>query len=91
MQNKTKYQYDGLRNGERVTVGDYVERPGYIENDETNVAPSARRTSSGVNRIVSAEEASLAGGANAGSTYYQKQIVKNGGPGNILYNNLFLR
>ena len=35
VQNKTKYQYDGLSNGKRVSVGDYIERPGYFEETVT--------------------------------------------------------
>jgi hypothetical protein len=84
VQDKTKYHYDGLRNGQRVKVGDYIERPGYFENpDVTNVPPSLR----GANKYISSLEASGLG-ANAGTVDYQRQIVKNGGPGNILYNNM---
>jgi hypothetical protein len=81
VQNKTKYQYDGLRNGSRVTVGDYIERPGYFEDDGTG----KRGGSGGGSRYV---EAYAGVGANAGEVGYQRQIVKNGGPGNELYNNL---
>ena len=84
VQDKTKYQYDGLRNGQRVKVGDYIERPGYFaDGDVTNVPPALR----GANKFISSVEASGLG-ANAGTTDYQRQIVKNGGPGNILYNNM---
>ena len=84
VQDKTKYQYDGVRNGGRVKVGDYIERPGYFESgDVTNVPPALR----GANKFISSVEASGLG-ANAGTIDYQRQIVKNGGPGNILYNNM---
>jgi len=84
VQNKTKYEYSGWSDGKRVKVGDYIERPGYFKGgDVTNVPPSER----GANRFITSVEASGTG-ANAGEVDYQRQIVKNGGPGNILYNNM---
>ena len=81
VQNKTKYEYSGWSDGKRVSVGDYIERPGYFEDDGSG----RRGGSGGGSRYV---EATSGTGANAGEVDYQRQIVKNGGPGNILYNNM---
>jgi len=82
VQNKTKYLYNTPQVG--VTVGDYVEKPGYFPGDDTNIAPSAR----GSNKFVNSGEASREGGADAGPISYQSQTIKNGGKGNILRNNM---
>ena len=84
VQNKSKYQYMTPKG---VTVGDYVETPGYFEassltaGDVTNIAPSERRQ----NKYV---EATTSNSAAAGEIDYQRQNVKNGGKGNILHNNM---
>jgi len=82
VQNKTKYLYNTPQVG--VTVGDYIEKPGYFPGDDTNIAPSAR----GSNKFVNSGEASREGGADAGPISYQSQTIKNGGKGNILRNNM---
>ena len=79
VQNKTKYSYDGMSNGKIIKVGDYIERPGYFT--EGTGGPAG-----GGSRYITSVEASGTG-ANAGDVDYQKQMVRNGGKGNIIYNN----
>jgi len=84
VQNKTKYLYNTPQVG--VTVGDYIEKPGYYPSDDTNIPPSERASS---NNFINSGEASRQGGAAAGPISYQSQTIKNGGKGNILRNNMF--
>jgi hypothetical protein len=83
VQNKTKYEYKGLKNGQVVPVGDMVRRSYFPQGADVSDLPPSQRTGKLVTEYqTGAKEAGL-----AGPVEYQKQMIQNGGKGNIIYNN----
>ena len=83
VQNKTKYEYKGLKNGQVVPVGDMVRRSYFPQGANVSNLPPSQRTGKLVTEYqTGAKEAGL-----AGPVEYQKQMIQNGGKGNIIYNN----
>ncbi len=83
-QNQTKYEYEGLDSEhKKVMVGDMVEVPGHYTGMQTDVAPSERSS-----KPATYHKTTSAKSGDHLRADYQKQIIKNGGPGNILYNNM---
>ena len=82
VQNKTKYSYNGYKNGQIVPVGDMVSVSEFTVADETNVAPSER-----AGKLITEYKPGAQAAGIAGPVEYQKQMIRNGGRGNIIYNN----
>ena len=84
VQNKTKYSYDGLdSSGKVVPVGDVLQKERTVADGPTGkFTRTVVDTFSGASADTGLREAGL-----ISDIEYQKQIVKNGGRGNILYNN----
>ena len=77
VQNQTKYEYEGLDSEhKKVTVGDMVEVPEHWKQT------GGHRLSATYHKTTSAKSGDHL------RADYQKQIIKNGGAGNILYNNI---
>jgi len=84
VQNKTKYKYDGIKNGKRVTVGDsYVKDMDVIPGNLV-VSEEARKSSGTTKYFESGAKEHF----GLDDIDYQSQIIKNGGVGTVLYNNL---
>ena len=82
VQNKTKYSYNGYKNGSVVPVGDMVSVSEFTVADETNVAPSER-----TGKLITEYRPGAQAAGIVGPVDYQKQMIRNGGKGNIIYNN----
>ena len=82
VQNKTKYSYNGYKNGSVVPVGDMVSVTEFTAGDETNVPPSER-----TGKLITEYKPGAQAAGIAGPVEYQKQMIRNGGRGNIIYNN----
>ena len=84
VQNKTKYSYDGLdSSGKVVPVGDVLQKERKVsEGPAGQFTRTVIDTFTGASADTGLREAGL-----ISDVEYQKQIVRNGGKGNILYNN----
>jgi hypothetical protein len=82
VQNKTKYEYKGLKNGQVVPVGDMVATPTFVDD-----GTGRRGGSGGGSKLITEYKPGAQAAGIAGPVEYQKQMIRNGGKGNIIYNN----
>ena len=82
VQNKTKYAYNGLKNGQVVPVGDMVATPTFVDDGS-----GRRGGSGGGSKLITEYKPGAQAAGLAGPVEYQKQMIRNGGKGNIIYNN----
>ena len=78
VQNKTKYNYEGMKNGKIVKVGNYIEIPEQVVEGVGREGPRNRYKAG--KYIIPAKD-------SFGSDAYASN-VKSGGKGNIFYNNM---
>jgi len=83
VQDKTKYSYNGYKNGQVVPIGDMVETPVFPQGANVSNLPPSQRTGKLVTQYHSGAKAA----GIVSDIEYQKQMIRNGGKGNIIYNN----
>tara|TARA_B110000914_G_C15420968_1_gene426537 strand:- start:39 stop:1067 length:1029 start_codon:yes stop_codon:yes gene_type:complete len=82
VQDKTKYSYNGYKNGQVVPIGDMIETPVFIDDDS-----GRRGGSGGGSKLVTQYHSGAKAAGIVSDIEYQKQMIRNGGKGNIIYNN----